>query len=386
MGKRTHGSIINMMTQISKDIDLTKQAAANLDLASDAKSKHPSSREDDGTIPATEGARSAENEADVPKTAPGTSINEAAAQNPENGSENFADSQGTQSMDADESAAGNVDTPKKDHSKSMSDKGPGDQTFDGNYDKAAADIMGEANAVLAELAALNATEKPAAAKSANANKPEAGDDKQASEAVEFYKTAAETYPEDEAAGYAAAGMLMDYLTQDEMAKQAEDAQYVQAVEELTKQASNDAELLVAAMQGYQEKLAEGYGDEMPEGMPGGEMLGGEEGAGAMLPPELMGGGGAEMAGENGGGDLSDEETIEALAEALDEAGVTPEELAEAVSGAEGGEAEMANGEGADVAPEAMEVAASARGTGQRKAARVARNQSIRELVRQALSR
>ena len=36
---------------------------------------------------------------------------------------------------------------------------------------------------------------------------------------------------------------------------------------------------------------------------------------------------------------TDEETIEALAEALDEAGVTPEELAEAVSGAEGGEVE-----------------------------------------------
>jgi hypothetical protein len=69
----------------------------------------------------------------------------------------------------------------------------------------------------------------------------------------------------------------------------------------------------------------------------------------------------------GGEELDDEAVIEALAEALDQAGITPEELAEVVAEAQGGapaeaaegEAEAEAGEGMEEAGEAMEEAAGA---------------------------
>ena len=66
----THGSVLAQMDNFLERVregELGKEAAANLDLAGDAKSTHPSANVDDGTQPAREGSRSSENEADVKK-------------------------------------------------------------------------------------------------------------------------------------------------------------------------------------------------------------------------------------------------------------------------------------------------------------------------------
>ncbi len=71
-------------------------------------------------------------------------------------------------------------------------------------------------------------------------------------------------------------------------------------------------------------------------------------------------GGEEMGGEEmgGEGDMGDEDIIAALADALDEAGISPEELAGSVAAAGGGEGEEMGG----MEP-GMEVAANARRRG-----------------------
>jgi len=150
-----------MMDNLLKETaDLEKASAANLDLASDGKSTHPSAKVDDKTQAAREGSRSAENEADVRKDVP-DNVEESGSKNAPGGSKKPSDSMGTVSMDADSGLQGNVDTPKKDHSQSMSDSGPGDgsETFSGDWDKAsAADLLGEANGILADIAKIAAVE------------------------------------------------------------------------------------------------------------------------------------------------------------------------------------------------------------------------------------
>lgn len=383
MPGKPHDSILQMMDNLLKEVNLEKQAA-NLDLASDSKSSHPSANVDDGTRPASEGARSAENKADIAAQVP-NNVEESESKNMDGGSKKPTDDMGTVSMDSDTAAAGNVETPKKDHSNSMSDSGPGDDTFSGNWDKASAALLDEANGLLGEIAKIAgdeikpedapaaepaAADAPAAGEAQPASDPSegagetpaadagAGDDKSASDVVGMYKAASAKFPEDEEAGYVAASMLVDYLSGQE--KQA--SSHAQVVADLRKEAQADAEAYHGFLQGYTDSLTK---QSMPAGLEGLMGGGGGEGGPPMpegeMPPE--GGGGDEEAamaalagaggpggegGEEGGGELDDEAVIEALAEALDEAGVTPEELAEAVAEAQGGggEAPM-GGEGAE---------------------------------------
>lgn len=420
---RTNGSILQMMDSFLSEVSQEKQAAANLDLAGDAKSTHPSANVDDKTQDATEGARSRENEADVPKTAPGASINKDESQNPAEGSEHPSDDMGTQSMDSDESAAGNVDTPKKDHSKSMSDSGPGDQTFTGNYDKAAgADIVRDMNNILADLTVhaksaagmppelksnmkdmaddgkLNNSQtqiKTEEGKKMKPTKVEGSDNpgyhakKSNEDVVAMYKEAAEQYPQDEEAGYAAAAMLANFLVNGQQAQEKAAAANMATVDGIVKEAHQDAGAYVHFLRGYQDmmKQAEGYEDDYQNpGQGQGQVeedpaaMGGDMGDEAALAA-LAGG---EGGGEEMGGDLDDEQVIEALAEALDEAGVTPEELAEAVSEEGGaGEGEAMPEGGMPAGGEMpMEVAANRRASGQTKAAS---GKSNRETLRRAVA-
>ena len=395
----THGSVLEQMDtflELVREGELGKEAAANLDLAGDAKSTHPSANVDDGTKPATEGSRSSENEADVKKTTPG-SINNDDAKNQEGGSTNFADTQGTESMASDSGLKGNVDTPKKDHSKAMSDAGPGDDTFDNNWDKASAAeqaslLLKEGNGILEAVAGLSkkagedGEEAPAAAPAGGepAQAPEAaptetppaegqpaegqpadgGGDKEAQARADLYKEAAEKHPEDMEAGYVAASLLAQQLGLGET-KEAADAvkeQVAEAVAGLRKQAEADADLFCSFLKGYGEKQA-GL-EELLAGAGGGAGApGAEGGAPAALADEGEAGGemgvggapgapGAEAAlGADGeGAEPSDEESVEAIAELLDEAGVTAEDLAAALAEAQGGGGELGGLGGGEGAP------------------------------------
>lgn len=348
-----NANVLTMIDNLLAQADLEKQAA-NEDLASDGKSSHPSANVEDGTQDATEGARSSENEADVKKDVP-NNVEESESKNPEGGSTNAADSMGTQSMAADE-MKGDVETPKKDHSKSMSDSGPGDDTFDGEWDKASADqLVAGANSLLKQInsdlekgAAKAKTPKVEVEVEVEDEDEEDEEEKEASDKLAtMYKEAAAQYPEDEEAGYAAAGMLIDYLVNTKQASDNQEEEYANIVSGAQKQAADDAKLYMNFLDGFKQAM------ELPM-----EAMGGEE---AAMPPEAGGeeaalaalAGGGEGGEEMGGEGSDDEAIIEAIAEALDEAGVSPEELAQAIAESQGagGEelgAEAGAEEGADL--------------------------------------
>lgn len=383
--KQTHGSVVQMMDTFLHEVDLEKQAS-NLDLAGDAKSTHPSANVDDGTRPATEGSRSSENEADVKKEVPDT-INDASADNEAGGSKKPTDDQGTISQSSDEGLKGNVDTPKKDHSKSMSDSGPGDDTFDGNWDKASADLAKLGNDITASLAVLlkqageeaptpdpepapaadaeaPAAEAPAAeapaAEAPAADESASDEDKSAADVeVALYKEAAAQYPDAMEAGHMAATLLAQELGYGAEKSAADEQALTTAVAGIRKEAAADADMYLKFLRGYEESLQKSA--QGPEalaalanaggGMPGAEMggmpMGGMEGA---PEAEELAGLGAE-GGEEGG---DEEAQLEQIAAALDEAGVTPEELAAAVAEAQGGEVPEEEGEAGELGDEGSE--------------------------------
>jgi len=127
------------------------------------------------------------------------------------------------------------------------------------------------------------------------------------------------------------------------------------IQHVTKEAEAAAELLFDTYARLEKQAAEEGNQEVEEGVPGdtgeeGDLppedisqltqmaQGGQGGAGAEggVPPEAMGAMGAEGA-EGGMGGAGDSEVIEALSQALEDAGITPEELAQAVEQQQGGE-------------------------------------------------
>ncbi|HUX02943.1 MAG TPA: hypothetical protein VMY35_18445 [Phycisphaerae bacterium] len=356
----THGSAIRLIDGFLKqaDADLTKKAS-NLDLAGDAKTTHPSANVDDKTKPAPEGARSAENEADVKKNVPNT-INDAASEN-KGGEEEGATvngDQGTSTMSADSGLKGNVDTPKKDHSKSMSDSGPGDDTFGGNWDKASAAsaLVGEANALLADVAMLSGVKQSAAKQpSTTAQTPAPEDD-----AVALFKAAAEEYPEDVEAGYVAASLLAQQLGL--MKDAGAEDETAEAVAEIQKEAAVDAMNYVDYLTGYSEQLEKAA---MPMGADPAALaaLAGEGDAGGEMGVEEMAEGAEDEGGpedvaedaleggedEGGMGEEVGGDVLDQLAAVLAEAGIDPEVLAQALAEREGGGGgDEAGGAGAEL--------------------------------------
>jgi len=378
MPPKTHGSVIGLIDGFLKEAqagDLEKEAK-NLDLAGDAKSTHASTGVDDGTKPATEGSRSSENEADVKKDVP-NSINNPDTENTDakgNEGATVNGDQGTVTMDADSGLKGNVDAPKKNHSQSMSDSGPGDNTFSGPANKAAAAgaLVGEANGLLADVAMLAGVTPPATA--AVEGEDGAAAKTAADDGSDVFAKAAEAYPEDVEAGYTAAALLAQQMGFTKGAAEAPSNE-AQMVDGILKAASSDAENYVDFLSGFAETMEKGA---MPmgadpaalaalagEGDAGGEMgeeemaagAGGEDaGAGleglggaeeGMGEEEMLAAGPEGVEGGEGGGD-----ELEAIAEILAEAGIEPEQLIEAIEqqggGDAGGEEEMVEG-----APEAM---------------------------------
>lgn len=301
MVTKTYGSMLDNLNQYVSELR-EKQAADQ----GDVDTTHPSKNVDNGTIPATEGARSAENDKDITEDVPGENINDVPA----------ADANGPSGDTVNTTAALSGDDPANETAGTKDTKDDPGTTHPA---KTAAEVV---DAVVKED----------------------GIEKVASELVNLVRedlTSFETQVKEAHAAGVDAG-------------QAE-----QIKENLNKYASACAEGLKGYYEGLAEKLAEAGeepmpGDaqaegalpvedlqqlaavaETPEGMPAESDpmgMGAEEGMVEGMPAEAA------------AGDASEEEVIQALSEALAEAGVTPEELAVAVeaeqqavpAGAEGG--------------------------------------------------
>ena len=378
-GEKAHQSVVSLIDNFLEKSAAEEKAATNLDLAGDAKSTHPSANVDDKTKPATEGSRSSENEADVKKEVPDT-INDASSENTDgkgNEGATINGDQGTVTMAADSGLQGNVDKPKKDHSGSMSDAGPGDgsDTFKGDWDKASAagSLSEAANGILADLTLLiQGADKQAEVEvevevkkdGEEEEEEKEEEEKEASDEniVELYKQAASQFPEDVEAGYASAALLAQHLGLIKGASS--DEENAKVVEMIQKEAAADAQLLADYLDGFAASTKQAQGLDDPAALAAlgnageGEAAGGEMGGGEDIGAMLAGAGGGEEGmpgaemGDMMGGEGGDEEAvIEALAQALDEAGVTPEDLAQAVQEAEGGGGELEAEEGAEVVDE-----------------------------------
>jgi len=366
-------SLMGLMDEMLKQAEHEeKQALSNV--SGPEPTSHPVMGADDGTTPAREGARSSENEADIRED-----YGEAGSSGQEDADavsdkeKDPADSIGTQTSNAEE-MRGNVQQPKS-TKDGPAENGRGDsspshpttQELHNQEKYSAAGIVDSGNKLLAALAKMTGNEKVASKggalpeKKAPGAKEDKGGDGAVKEASEQEKrAAAEKYSEDAEAGYVAAEMLVNQL----FGKQAEQEKAAEIAENIIKTAHADAELLHEYLLGQEsgtEKAANKRKGHKKQAMPPEAAMGAmpPEAAMAAMPPAAMAAGGGEgegemippeelAAGEEGGGE---EEAIDALAEALAEAGVTPEELAATLAEAEGGgEMPYEEGEGGGEMP------------------------------------
>lgn len=320
-----------MQARTEKQASLRKQAT---DLSE--PTAHPVMKVDDGTQPAKQGERSKENISDVK-----ANLGSAGMTGQEDGGKgekkNPVDSIGTQKMESDE-VKGNVSTPKA--TKDKPDESPSHQsnsTFNEKYSS----VISLGNKIVEGFTALlnkeAAAPKPEPKAETKPTEKEAALSKEAEEKL----AAANQFPEDAKAGYVMASYFLNTLAETNAAqvKQASEAQV--GIENIIKTAQEDAELVLNYLAGRQNGYGKGSAMRKQALEAGAPVPGADEGA------EAGGGGGAEALGLPPGGEQpqDEEQVLDALAQALEEAGVTPEELAQAL------EQEQAEG-GAGAGPEA----------------------------------
>jgi len=369
-----HSGVMALMDSILAKARMTKSATDPSE-----PTTHPVMDVDDGTQKAQTGARDAEHKKDV-RSALGesgvTGQEDAAAAGDGTVA---ADSIGTQKMDSSQ-VKGNVQTPKatKDGpaEKGRGDASPGhpsNATFQEKYSSAKLVELG--NSILADLATLvkqseetgaqevKAPESKAPVKKASASSQ--GTDEEMAK-----KAAAAKYEEDAQEGYIAAQLLAESI----MNKSAEDTRAGEMINGIVKTAQDDAVLLADFMEGLKKGASLSHKintpqrvkrAEVPMGIPPEALMGaggmggaggGEvppealAGAGGGIPPEALAGAGGGEGGQGGG---DQEAAIEALAEALEQAGVSPEELAQVIAEQQQG---GGGGEGAGGGPPPMPAA------------------------------
>jgi len=347
MGKKSHADLLSQLDNYLAEIRVEKQASEN----DGTTTSHPVANEDDQTQPTQEGSRSSENESDVSSQNPG-SINDASVP-AEGDSKNPADSQGTVSQDS-EQTSGNVTQPDG----SVPDPGtshPANAEFGGKY----ASLSEVANGLLAQIAVMTGgdgvppkTEKSAETEceSENTQKKEDASEKSDEPKVEAEETSDVEEKEAEHAGYEAATKLAELIGfEGEEVKTAAD----QIVKEAQDNASAAANAWCDYLAGYSDAVMakQAMGMDMAGGMGGiEELMAPPEGApDAEAAPALE----DELAGapeEGAMGEPGEEDVAAALAQALEDSGVSEEEFASAI-------AELAGGEGeADAAPAVAEEA------------------------------
>jgi len=183
------------------------------------------------------------------------------------------------------------------------------------------------------------------------------------------------------AGWELAGLLSGNFD-----KRAADSLVQGTLEEIIKTASEDADKVAAFLASYSDEMSKKAEGEMPADVDPAAMMGGDPAAGAgpdeAAMADAMGGG--EMAGEGG-------DDVEQLAAVLEQLGISPEELEAAMAGGAGDEAEGDE----DTASEApgMEVEASDKkakakpATAKQAAAKKgAAEKSVRDYIQEVLER
>lgn len=389
MGKSETLNALSMVDQYLIDIKATKTAAHKKSATDPSEpTTQPVMKADDGTVKATTGSRAAENDSDIRK-AYGNEGSTGQEDAHSASSTMPSDSIGTQKMDASETK-GNVQTPKATLPKPTKNDGGGESpshptnsTFSEKYSK----LLGRGKSFLEKVAALTpaapaaapaTTPAPTTVKAAGEGMGENKDEKtnpaatqapkvNGKEPEDAKKLAAAKYPEEAEAGYLAAALLAQQLGFSKEAAASDADPVTQArVEEAIKYAAMLADDYCDFLDTFEKRSGDEMGKEhsnlappfkskkakdelgkkandlFPAGtaeaspMIPAETMAGDMGGGAGGPP--MGGGGGGMdAGAGGMGAGGDDEAIIAqLAQALEEAGITPEQLAQAVAAEEGG--------------------------------------------------
>ncbi len=332
-------NVLDTLDTLLQQAKAEKQASLKQATDGSQPTTHPVMDVPDGTQPAKEGERSKENLADVKKDVGGngnTGQRDASA----GAKKNPIDNIGTVKMESDE-VKGNVADPKATKDKPPeSPSHQSNETFNEKYSSLQTlgkSIVDGFTALLTQEPAV--TSKQAAAVPATATTTD-GFTKEAEEKL----AAANEYPEDAQAGYVMAEYLLNQLTQTKEAQVKVQEETAAGIEHITKTAQADADLLVNYLIGREKGIKTAH-NMRKSAVEGGPAMAGAEETGEVAPPE--GGGmpeGGMPPGAGGQGAPQDEEhTLDALAQALDEAGVSPEELAHMLEQAHGGGGGMPEG-------------------------------------------
>lgn len=363
---KTSNDLIRQFLKTAQASEAQKSAALNKSALGDpggyeGESTHPSAKGDDGTEPAREGARGAENTADVKRDEGAAAVDNTPEKKPTTGTMGEANAIG---IGIDQSATG--EDPKTEDN--YEGGGHSDGQFEGDtshpartdnssldgekyaempIEKLAQLMQEQGNALLASLSTaafdtLNRAKKAEAEQRATPAAPAASP----APAADLDKEAA-----------AQAGYELAQLVYEGMDKTAEQAVLLQSVEDTIKiaHARGDAvaQFLWAAAEEEERKQADdATGGEGPSGSGSGDdgAHGGEEGGGtADNDPGLLSAMASEGDGGAGGGDGAELQQLEQL---LQQLGITPEQLMEMLVGGGEGGAEGGMG-GAETPPPEM---------------------------------
>ena len=364
---------MNTIDKFIREVGATEKLAAEANTEAGSvggATEHPVKDVDDHTDPATEGFRSKENDEDVKKDEGPPSVDNQPIASPEKTAEGKSEGgaagdpvQSPGSASDDQIQIGTVkeptgDDPSVETSSVKAEKddagGPGGPTahpantensaLDGlKYAEAELEEMpleelakvasGINNAILAELAVHDFNDKAAEA-SADVSGSDASDEDNPDEP----KEAADDNVSAQA-GWELAGLLTG-----DFDKAAADALVEDTLEDIVKTASDDASRVTSFLVNYQDELSKQAASSQKQANE--EMLAAMAGGGGGAPPEMGGadpaameavqgmGGGEEIAPEEapaeGGGDVAE------LAAILEELGISPEELEQAMAAEEAG--------------------------------------------------
>lgn len=370
----------DLVNQILQDAKASEKQASLSKSATDPSdsTSHPVMKADDGTQPAREGSRSAENEADVRKALGNQGITGQSDANKADGSK-ATDTIGTVKQESDE-LKGNAKEPKSDkdlppESKghpsnvtgkyaSLHTKGASLLTAFASLGKEASSKKDEAGNPKPDTTPLkpkDASQPAAPGKVIEPNGTKTAADATVTKEAELQKEAevklacARKYEDDAVAGYMAAQLLTEALGMNKQAE-AREVAYQNAVSNIVKTAHEDAQLVAEYLAGIEtgskvasthrtkfanEALAEDASAGAGEGGGGGggeippEAMAAMGGAGGGPPPGAEGAGGPPPGAEGGGGGEVDPAVVE-LVQALEAEGITPEMLEAALAQEDGG--------------------------------------------------
>jgi hypothetical protein len=375
-----------------------KNAAANTEAGSiGGETTHPVKDVDDSTEDASEGARSAENTADVKADQGPASVEnakKAAAKKRASANKWAAEKDPTGSAADDQLQIGTNkqptgEDPSVETSSVKAEKDDVETSHPASTDNSELDGNKYASMSTAELHKLSNDLGNRVLVSLTKNAEFHDDDEEARKSDSDSDSASDIMEEKGAVDLAGqAGWELAGLLSGQFDKRAADSLVYSTLSEIIKTANDDADKAAVYLHSYQNELRkQAEGEEMPPEM--------DPSAGGMTP--ASGGDEAAMAGAMGGGAAPEGEggdDVEQLAAVLDQLGISPEELEAAMAGqgsegGEGGASPMDPSMGGGAPPEManaapnMEVEAAYK---QAAAKKGAANKNVRDYIQEVLER